>query len=59
VLLLDEPTAHLDTATEAKVLTAITDRARRGDTVIVVTHRDRVLDIADEVIDVGRDRALA
>jgi ATP-binding cassette, subfamily C, bacterial CydD len=59
VLLLDEPTAHLDTVTESRVLTAIAGRARRGDTVIVVTHRDRVLAIGDQVIDMGRDRALA
>jgi ATP-binding cassette subfamily C protein CydD len=59
VVLLDEPTAHLDPVTESTVLSAITDRARRGDTVIVVTHRDRVLAIGDQVIDVGRDHALA
>ena len=59
VLLLDEPTAHLDSATESTVLTAIARRARSGDTVIVVTHRDRVLAIGDQVIDMGRDRALA
>jgi ATP-binding cassette subfamily C protein CydD len=59
VLLLDEPTAHLDSVTESTVLTAIARRARRGDTVIVVTHRDRVLAIGDQVIDMGRDRALA
>ena len=41
VLLLDEPTAHLDSVTESTVLAAIVRRARRGDTVIVVTHRDR------------------
>jgi len=59
VLLLDEPTAHLDSVTESTVLTAIARRARRGDTVIVVAHRDRVLAIGDQVIDMGRDRALA
>ena len=53
VLLLDEPTAHLDAATESNVLTTIADRARTGDTVLVVTHRDPVLAIGDEVIVMG------
>lgn len=53
ILLLDEPTAHLDPATEARVLTAIAARARRGDTVVLVGHRAPVLAIADETIAVG------
>ena len=53
VLLLDEPTAHLDAATEARVLRAIVERARAGATVVVVGHRDRVLDIGDQVIEVA------
>ena len=52
ILLLDEPTAHLDATTEAKVLHAIVERARAGDTVVVVGHRDRVVGIGDDVIDV-------
>ena len=60
VLLLDEPTAHLDPTTESKVLAAIAARARAGDTVLVVGHRDPVLAIGDEVVHMGsRDRALA
>lgn len=64
VLLLDEPTAHLDPVTEATVLAALTARARGGDTVIVVGHRDTVLAIADDIVTVeshtveGRDHAL-
>ena len=56
VVLLDEPTAHLDETTEARVLRAITARARAGATVVVVAHRDSVLAIADEVIRVELDR---
>ena len=52
ILLLDEPTAHLDAATETRVLHAIVERARAGDTVVVVGHRERVLGIGDDVIDV-------
>ena len=53
VLLLDEPTAHLDPATEARVLDAIVQRARRGDTVVVVGHRAPVLAIADQIVELG------
>jgi ATP-binding cassette subfamily C protein CydD len=53
ILLLDEPTAHLDAATEIQVLQAVVERARAGDTVVVVGHRERVVGIGDEVVDVG------
>ncbi|MBF6171700.1 ABC transporter ATP-binding protein/permease [Nocardia blacklockiae] len=53
VLLLDEPTAHLDDAAEATVLAALTARARAGATVVVVAHRPTVLAAADEVVEVG------
>lgn len=53
VLLFDEPTAHLDAPTEARVLRAIADRATRGATVIVVGHRDPVLAIGDAVVALG------
>jgi ATP-binding cassette, subfamily C, bacterial CydD len=54
VLLLDEPTAHLDAATEARVLRAIVARARSGGTAIVVGHRERVVGVGDRVIEVTR-----
>ncbi len=53
ILLLDEPTAHLDAATENRVLSAITARAAAGATVVVVGHRDPVLAIGDRVLHVG------
>jgi ATP-binding cassette subfamily C protein CydD len=52
VLLLDEPTAHLDAAAEARALHAIVERARAGDTVVVVGHREQVVGIGDQVVDV-------
>lgn len=52
VLLLDEPTAHLDAGTEERVLRAIVARARAGATVIVVGHRERVIAVGDRVIEV-------
>lgn len=49
MLLLDEPTAALDAATEAEVLSAVAAVAA-GKTVIVVAHRASLVAIADEVI---------
>ncbi|KUI17994.1 ABC transporter ATP-binding protein [Mycobacterium lehmannii] len=50
VLLLDEPTSHLDAAMEARALDAIVARARAGATVLVVGHRDAVRAIGDRVL---------
>jgi ATP-binding cassette subfamily C protein CydD len=55
VLLLDEPTAHLDAGTEDRVLQAIVERARAGTTVVVVGHRERVVAIGDRVVEVVSD----
>ena len=52
ILLLDEPTAHLDADTEACVLAALVSRARRGATVVLVGHRAPVLAAADDVFTV-------
>lgn len=52
VLLLDEPTAHLDDASEATVLAALVARARAGATVVIVGHRPSVLAVADHVVEV-------
>lgn len=53
VLLLDEPTAHLDAPLESRVLAAIAARADAGATVLVIGHRDSVLSAGDEVIRMG------
>jgi ATP-binding cassette subfamily C protein CydD len=53
VLLLDEPTSHLDARMEARVLQAIVARARAGATVLVVGHRDPVLAAGDRVLHMG------
>ncbi|MEB3033674.1 thiol reductant ABC exporter subunit CydD [[Mycobacterium] nativiensis] len=59
VLLLDEPTAHLDAATEQRALAALVERARAGATVVVVGHRAPVLAIGDRVIAVNNRGAVA
>jgi len=55
ILLLDEPTAHLDAELEDRVLRAVADRARAGATVVLVGHRERVTAIGDRVVHVGGD----
>lgn len=55
VLLLDEPTAHLDARMEDHVLQAISARARAGATVVVVGHRAPVLAIGDAIVPIGGD----
>jgi len=49
ILLLDEPTASLDTESEARVLEAIR-RLSRGRTTLVVSHRLSALRDADEIL---------
>jgi ATP-binding cassette subfamily C protein CydD len=53
VLLLDEPTAHLDARMESRVLQSIVARARAGATVLVVGHREPVLAMGDRVLHMG------
>jgi ATP-binding cassette subfamily C protein CydD len=59
ILLLDEPTSHLDLKTEAAVLHSISTRAANGATVVVVSHRETVAAIADEIVNVrGTSRVI-
>ncbi|WP_431940723.1 ABC transporter ATP-binding protein/permease [Nocardia grenadensis] len=50
ILLLDEPTAHLDPDSEVAVAAALTTLARTGATVVVVAHRPALLSAADEIV---------
>jgi ATP-binding cassette subfamily C protein CydD len=52
ILLLDEPTAHLDDDAAAGVLTALTAHARAGATVVIVAHRPDILAVADHIVEV-------
>ena len=54
LLLLDEPTANLDGATEAEVLDALR-RLVRGRTAVIVAHRPALMRLADRVIELGRE----
>lgn len=52
LLLLDEPTAHLDEQSARGLLEALAQRARTGDTVVVVAHHPIARAYADRVVDV-------
>lgn len=49
LVLLDEPTAHLDPDTESEVVEGLHD-ALRGRTAFIVTHRPRLLELTDRVV---------
>ncbi|MFD4356151.1 thiol reductant ABC exporter subunit CydD [Nocardia sp. NPDC058518] len=53
ILLLDEPTAHLDPESEQRVLDTLRTLAAGGATVVVIAHRPTVLAAADVVVQVG------
>ncbi|MFI2632052.1 thiol reductant ABC exporter subunit CydD [Streptomyces collinus] len=58
VLLLDEPTAALDGATEAEVVAAVR-RLAAGRTVLLVVHRPALLEVADRVVRLAEPEASA
>jgi thiol reductant ABC exporter CydD subunit len=49
LLLLDEPTANLDPATETRVVATLR-QVLSGRTVVLVTHHPRLLELADRVV---------
>jgi ATP-binding cassette subfamily C protein CydCD len=55
VLLLDEPTAHLDPATAAKVMTAVQQAAADGAAVVLATHRL----VGESPVEVAEARAVS
>lgn len=57
VVLLDEPTAHLDEAAEARVLLAVRALAAEGRTVVIVGHRPAVVACADSTVEVSAHHA--
>ncbi|MDO5494365.1 MAG: thiol reductant ABC exporter subunit CydD [bacterium] len=52
LVLLDEPTAHLDASTEAEVVATVRALREEGRTVVVIAHRPAVVGIADQVVQV-------
>ncbi len=57
VVLLDEPTTGLDLQTENIVLKGL-NHWSRGRTMVVVTHRLRVLNIVDRIIVMNEGRVM-
>ena len=56
LLLADEPTAHLDYVQVEGVLRIIRDLAQPGRVVVVSTHDDRMLPLADQVVELQPHR---
>jgi ATP-binding cassette subfamily C protein CydC len=54
VMVLDEPTAHLDPATAEEVMTEVTRGTEEA--VLVITHRSEGLQGVDEVLTLRRGR---
>jgi len=52
LVVLDEPTAHLDAASEAHVLDGVEMLRSQHRTVVVIAHRAALVSMADDVIDV-------
>jgi ABC-type bacteriocin/lantibiotic exporters, contain an N-terminal double-glycine peptidase domain len=57
VLLLDEPTANLDSITEQALVGSLL-RATEGRTTLLITHRLVGLDAVDEVVVLDRGRVV-
>lgn len=50
LVVLDEPNANLDDAGEAALVHAVRDLKAQGSTVVLVTHRPGILEVADRVL---------
>lgn len=59
LLVLDEPTAHLDAVSETQIVSALEDLRARGTTALVIAHRTAVVEAADVVIPVHARAATA
>ena len=50
LVVMDEPTAHLDAASEAHVLNAVRALHASGRTVVVIAHRPALMALAEQTI---------
>lgn len=55
LVILDEPTAHLDAQSEQQILSAVRALKEQGATVLVIAHRPALLSLADHVITVSAE----
>lgn len=51
IILADEPTGALDSQSSVEVMKLLTDLARQGHTVIIITHEPEVAEHADRVVE--------
>ncbi|HLS13543.1 MAG TPA: thiol reductant ABC exporter subunit CydD [Beutenbergiaceae bacterium] len=58
ILLLDEPTAHLDPVTERNIVHELAQLAHRGGTILAAAHRPALIGAASRVIDLQRPSAI-
>ena len=58
LLVLDEATSSLDPATESRIMTLLSERARAGTTVVAVTHHLDNVDKADKLLILGHDEVV-
>jgi len=49
-IVLDEPNANLDDVGEASLVRAVLEMKARGKTVLLITHRNNILNIADRIL---------
>ncbi|MFV0253364.1 MAG: thiol reductant ABC exporter subunit CydD [Beutenbergiaceae bacterium] len=49
-LVLDEPTAHLDSASGTRIAALVRDAADTGRGVLILTHHQELVDLADELL---------
>jgi putative ABC transport system ATP-binding protein len=59
IMLADEPTGELDFRTGVQILRVLEDQARRGMTVLVVTHNREISRVADRVIELSSGRIVS
>lgn len=52
LIILDEPSAHLDALSENQIVQIVLDMRSQGRTVVVIAHRQAILEVADEVVEV-------
>lgn len=58
-VVLDEPNANLDDASEARMMAAINNMSSEGTTFVIVSHRRNVIDVVDYVLYMGYGRPIA
>ncbi len=57
LVVLDEPTAHLDAISEEQIISVLRGLRERGSTVIVIAHREAALSAADQVLNITSQAA--